>query len=109
PNTVHITDLAKANGWAPKTQGLFDILPLIVETADGRISVHEVPKELAHEVEIEHPAIEGLAELGLRWWGFPSICDNVLSIGGINYPLAPFTGWELAPASNRPELHADDS
>ena len=76
---------------------MFDILPLIVETADGKVSVHEVPTELAHEVEIEHPTIEGLAELGLRWWGFPSICDNVLSIGGINYPLAPFTGWYLAP------------
>jgi nitric-oxide synthase len=76
---------------------MFDILPLIVQTADGEVSVHEVPKELAHEVEIEHPTNEGLAELGLRWWGFPSICDNVLSIGGINYPLAPFTGWYLAP------------
>jgi nitric-oxide synthase len=97
PNTAGITDLAKANGWKPAEEGMFDILPLIVETAGGEISVHEVPRELAHEVEIEHPTNEGLAELGLRWWGFPSICDNVLSIGGINYPLAPFTGWYLAP------------
>jgi nitric-oxide synthase len=97
PNTVQITDLAKAHGYEPAKEGMFDILPLIVETADGVVSVHEVPAALAHEVEIEHPTIEGLAELGLRWWGFPSICDNVLSIGGINYPLAPFTGWYLAP------------
>jgi nitric-oxide synthase len=97
PNTVHITDLAKANGWKPAKEGMFDILPLIVQTADGEISIHEVPKELAHEVEIEHPTIEGLAELGLRWWGFPSISDNVLSVGGITYPLVPFTGWYIAP------------
>ena len=97
PHTVAITDLAKKHGWAPAKEGLFDILPIVVETGDGKISVHEVPQELAHEVEIEHPTIPGLAELGLRWWGFPSICDNVLSIGGINYPCAPFTGWYLAP------------
>jgi len=97
PHTVAITDLAKANGWAPAKEGLFDILPLVIEDATGTISVHEVPRELAHEVEIQHPTIPGLAELGLRWWGFPSICDNYLSIGGINYPCAPFTGWYLAP------------
>ena len=97
PNTVAITDLAKKHGWAPAKEGLFDILPIIVETGDGAISVHDVPQGLAHEVEIEHPSIPGLGELGLRWWGFPSISDNVLSIGGINYPCAPFTGWYLAP------------
>jgi nitric-oxide synthase len=97
PNTADLTDVAKANGWNPARHGRFDVLPLVVETPDGRISVHEIPEGLAHEVEIEHPTIEGLAELGLRWWGFPSICDNVLSIGGIQYPLAPFTGWYLAP------------
>ena len=97
PNTVALTDVAKANGWKPAHEGRFDVLPLVVETPDGKITVHEIPQGLAHEVEIEHPTIPGLAELGLRWWGFPSICDNVLSIGGINYPLAPFTGWYLAP------------
>ena len=105
PNTVAITDLAKKHGWAPAQKVLFDILPIIVETSDGAISVHDVPQGLAHEVEIEHPSIPGLAELGLRWWGFPSISDNVLSIGGINYPCAPFTGWYLAPEIFGPRLH----
>ena len=52
PHTVAITDLAKQHGWAPAREGLFDILPIVVETGDGKISVHEVPQELAHEVEI---------------------------------------------------------
>jgi nitric-oxide synthase len=97
PNTAALTELAKEHGWAPQVEGRFDILPLIVETGDGHVSVHEVPQELAHEVEIEHPTLGGLKDLGLRWWGFPTISDNVLSIGGIHYPLAPFTGWYLAP------------
>ena len=98
PNTAALTDVAKANGWSPAHEG-----PLRRpaagrrDAATARSRVHEIPRGLAHEVEIEHPTIPGLAELGLRWWGFPSICDNVLSIGGINYPLAPFTGWYLAP------------
>jgi nitric-oxide synthase, bacterial len=97
PHTVILTKLAKDNGWAPEREGRFDVLPLVVKSGDGAISVHEIPAGLAHEVEIEHPTIPGLKEMGLRWWGFPSICDNYLSIGGINYPLAPFTGWYLAP------------
>jgi len=97
PATATLTDLAKANGWKTETEGRFDLLPLVVETGNGKVSVHEVPAELAHEVEIEHPTLPGLKALGLRWYGFPTISDNVLSIGGINYPLAPFTGWYLAP------------
>lgn len=97
PATAVVTDLAKAHGWTPEHEGRFDILPLVIETGEGKISVHETPAELAHEVEIEHPTIPGLGALGLRWYGFPTISDNVLSIGGINYPLAPFTGWYLAP------------
>jgi len=97
PHTAKITDLAKRHGWKPRTETRFDILPLIVESADGTISVHEFDRALAHEVEIEHPTLPGLKALGLRWWGFPSICDNELSIGGITYPCAPFTGWYLAP------------
>lgn len=46
---------------------------------------------------IEHPTIAGLAELGLRWYAFPTVSDMALSIGGITYPLAPFSGWYVAP------------
>ncbi len=97
PATVAITELAQDCGWEPENgPGRFDILPIVVEMPDGTMSAHPVPQELAHEVEIEHPDYPAVKELGLRWYGFPSISDNILSIGGIQYPLAPFTGWYLA-------------
>ncbi len=101
--SVELTALAKSCGWAPAERTPFDILPLILETPEGELSAHDVPAELACEVEIEHPEQPGLAELGLRWYGFPSISDMGMTIGGITYPTTPFTGWYVAP-----ELSARD-
>jgi nitric-oxide synthase len=101
--TVGLTELALRHGWSPGTPGPFDVLPLVIETADGRVTTHPVPAELTHEVAVEHPTLPGLAALGLRWYGFPTISDMSLSIGGISYPLAPFSGWYVAP-----ELSARD-
>ena len=95
--TVALTRLAQRHGWSAGAPGRFDVLPLIVETPDGEVTTYQVPAELVHEVAIEHPTMLGLARLGLRWYGFPTISDMSLSIGGIVYPLAPFTGWYVAP------------
>ena len=101
--TTALTELARSAGWSAGVPGPFDMLPLVLETGDGDVSTHAIPAELAHEVAIEHPTLPGLAKLGLRWYGFPTISDMTLSIGGIVYPLAPFTGWYVAP-----ELSARD-
>jgi nitric-oxide synthase, bacterial len=102
--TVELTRLARACGWSPPAPpGPFDLLPLVVQEGGGALSAHPVGPELAHEVAIEHPTLRGLAGLGLRWYGFPTVSDMALTIGGIVYPLAPFTGWYVAP-----ELSARD-
>jgi nitric-oxide synthase len=101
--TVDLTRLARRSGWSGGEQGPFDVLPIVLETGDGDLSTHPVPPELAYEVAIEHPTLPGLAALGLRWYGFPTISNMALTIGGIVYPLAPFTGWYVAP-----ELSARD-
>jgi nitric-oxide synthase, bacterial len=102
--TADLTALARRSGWSPgSTPGPFDLLPIVLETPDGEVTTHPVPPELAYEVPIEHPTLPGLARLGLRWYGFPTISNMALTIGGIVYPLAPFTGWYVAP-----ELSARD-
>jgi nitric-oxide synthase len=101
--TTALTRLAQSHGWSVAAPTAFDILPVVLETGDGSLTTHPIPAELACEVPIEHPTLPGLAALGLRWYGFPTISDMELSIGGIVYPLAPFTGWYVAP-----ELSARD-
>jgi nitric-oxide synthase len=98
-----LTDLAGKHGWAPDAPGPFDLLPLMIETADGTI-IHDVPPELALEVPLGHPSLPGLGELELRWYGFPTVSDMTLLIGGIRYPLAPFTGWYVAPEISARDL-----
>lgn len=95
--SVEVTRLAHDCGWSAGQPGAFDLLPLLLETPDGRVSAHPIPPKLAYEVPIEHPTLPGLARLGLRWYGFPSVSDMALTIGGIVYPFAPFTGWYVAP------------
>jgi nitric-oxide synthase len=100
---VELTELALSLGWEPRRRTPFDVIPLMIESPDGKLTAHEVPSELAYEVEIEHPTLPGLSALGLRWYGFPSIANMGMSIGGITYPTSPFTGWYIAP-----ELSARD-
>ena len=80
-------------GWAPpERQGRFDRLPLLVRAPDGRQQLFPVPDSAAREVAIRHPQQPGLGALGLRWYAVPCISNFVLTIGGIDYPCAPFNG-----------------
>ena len=79
------------------------MLPLIIETPDGELSAHPVPDDVVWEIDLEHPTLPGFKDLGLKWYGFPSIANKGMTIGGITYPTSPFTGWYLAP-----ELSARD-
>ncbi len=82
----------------PGAPGRFDLLPLVIETSDGRLECRTpIGADAACEVPIAHPTIPGLSELGLRWYGFPTVSNMALSIGGITYPMAPFSGWYVAP------------
>jgi nitric-oxide synthase, bacterial len=95
PCSTGLTDLARGLGWETDARGRFDVLPLIVSTADEGAQVFGVPADAVTEVHLIHPRFPWFGELGLRWYAVPVICDMCLEIGGICYPAAPFNGWYM--------------
>jgi len=94
---IELTQTAQRLGWTPpETPGQFDLLPVIVRSASGVRSAYVIPQDVRHEVAIHHPDYPALAELGLRWYAMPVVTNLVLTIGGIDYPLAPFNGYYVA-------------
>ncbi|WP_350277732.1 nitric oxide synthase oxygenase [Kribbella sp. HUAS MG21] len=83
-------------GWRPPERpSAFDVLPLVVETAEEGPRMFQLPAQAVHEVPLEHPELPWFADLGLRWHAVPVISNNRLIIGGISYPAAPFNGWYM--------------
>jgi nitric-oxide synthase len=95
PLQLALTDYALARGWEPPRTA-FDVLPLLIRDPYGQVSMWDIPPDHVHEVAIEHPDYPGIGELGLRWHVNPAISDKTLEIGGISYPLAPFSGWYVS-------------
>jgi len=97
PIAMETTRIALSLGWRPPTEpGPFDVLPLLVRDGRGRRSIHELPPDSYREVTIGHPRHPGLAALGLRWFTVPCVSSMILTIGGVDYPCAPFNGHYLA-------------
>ncbi|MGP4109609.1 nitric oxide synthase oxygenase [Streptomyces sp. 4N509B] len=91
---IGLTDVVRHLGWqAPG--GWFDVLPWVIQMPGEKPQLHDIPRELVHEVPLAHPDHPGIGELGLRWHSVPVISNMRLSIGGIDYPLAPFNGWYM--------------
>lgn len=83
-------------GWRPPAPaGAFDVLPLVVETADEGPQMFSLPRDAVHEVTLVHPDLPWFADLGIRWHAVPVISNNRLEIGGVSYPAAPFNGWYM--------------
>lgn len=94
---VELTRIATALGWQPpEVRTAFDILPLILRDEGGRRRLYEVPSELAHEIAISHPSSTAVEALGLRWYAVPVVSNMILTIGGIDYPCAPFNGFYMS-------------
>ncbi len=97
PANIEATRTAIALGWnPPAARSRFDLLPLQICDADGRRHLFEYPEGTVEEVAIEHPNAPAFAGLGLRWYTVPAVSSMVLSIGGIEYPCAPFNGFYMA-------------
>lgn len=93
---IEATRIARALGWEPPApRGRFDILPFVMRDADGGRHLFELPRSDIREVAIAQDGIPRLGALGLRWYAVPLVTDMVLSIGGIDYPCAPFNGFYL--------------
>lgn len=95
PLHLGITSFAIAMGWKPQGSQ-FDVLPLLIKDPLGSLTLREFPPGVVKEVNIHHPEYPGIAELGLRWHANPAVCDMTLSLGGIDFPLVPFSGWYVA-------------
>jgi nitric-oxide synthase, bacterial len=96
PASVEITRLARALGWpGGRPRGSFDILPLVVQEADGTRTWHALPGDAVLEVPVRHPEYSWFADLGLRWYAVPVVSDMYLEAGGVRYPAAPFNGWYM--------------
>jgi nitric-oxide synthase, bacterial len=96
PRYVEFTEEVVRHGWTPPAdRGRFDVLPLVVETAEEGVTLHELPQSAVQEVELSHPDHAWFAGLGLRWHSVPAISGMRLVIGGVSYPAAPFNGWYM--------------
>ncbi|WP_086782202.1 nitric oxide synthase oxygenase [Crossiella equi] len=96
PRYTAFTERAQELGWRrPIPRGPFDVLPLVVETAQEGPRLYDLPADVRHEVPLTHPDLPWFGELGLRWHAVPAISNMTLSIGGVAYPAAPFNGWYL--------------
>ncbi|MCE7798308.1 nitric oxide synthase oxygenase [Sphingobium sufflavum] len=94
---IELTHTARQLGWQPpETPGPFDLLPVILRDQNGGRHAFAIPPSTAREVLIEHPTRPDLAALGLRWYAVPIVSNMALTIGGIDYPCAPFNGYYLA-------------
>lgn len=93
---VEATRIAEGLGWTPpETLSAFDILPWLLRDSQDRRHLITLPEGLVREVPISHPAHAEFSRLGLRWYAAPVVSDMTLTIGGIDYPCAPFNGFYM--------------
>jgi nitric-oxide synthase len=96
PANRDITRLALDLGWPERRPASrFDILPLVVQEAGAKPTMHELPAGSVLEVPLHHPEFAWFGAIGLRWYAVPVIADMHLDAGGIRYPAAPFNGWYM--------------
>ena len=94
PRHEMFTAAMQGFGWRGKGEA-FDVLPLAIETPAAGVRLYELPERAISEVTLTHPEYAWFAGLGLRWHAVPAISNMRLTIGGVQYPLAPFNGWYL--------------
>jgi nitric-oxide synthase len=97
PRYVGFTQAVTQRGWHGAGTA-FDVLPLVVScdgNDGGATVVTPLPADAVDEVRLSHPDHGWFAELGLRWHAVPAISCMRLSIGGVSYGAAPFSGWYM--------------
>jgi nitric-oxide synthase, bacterial len=107
PRNKEFTEALQGFGWRGKGEA-FDVLPLAIETPAEGVRLYELPERAIHEVPLTHPEFGWFAELGLRWHAVPAISNMRLTIGGVQYPLAPFNGWYMGTEIGARNLADED-
>ena len=95
PAHVEITELVTRMGWRGAGTR-FDVLPILISTPEEPLRWFDVPADLVLEVPIVHPEYEWFAEFELKWHAVPAVSNMDLDVGGLVYPLAPFSGWYVS-------------
>lgn len=94
---IEATRIAHSLGWVPPDRrSAFDLLPFVIRDRDERRSLHVLPDDAWKAVPIRHPEVAEIAQMGLVWYAVPCVSNMVLTIGGIDYPCAPFNGFYQA-------------
>ncbi|KAJ8892365.1 hypothetical protein PR048_004945 [Dryococelus australis] len=94
-NAVLVIKVCCKLGWQGRgTQ--WDILPLVLSTADEGPHYFELPPSLILEVQLSHPTYDWLERLGLRWYGLPAVSGMLFDCGGLEFTAAPFNGWYMS-------------
>jgi nitric-oxide synthase len=94
--SVEATRIAQSLGWRPpEPRGRFDMLPVIVRDRNERRALFSVPPSAYREIDIRHPDEAAFDALALKWYAVPCLSGMILTIGGIDYPCAPFNGFYM--------------
>lgn len=94
---IEITRTARALGWRPpEPPTAFDLLPIVLRDGKGHRHIFDLPDGISTQISIEHPVYPAVGQLGLRWYPVPCVANMTLTIGGIDYPCAPFSGHYMA-------------
>lgn len=94
PKHLRFTEECVKLGWKPK-MGAFDVLPIVIYKEGKPMEWKEVPSNLISLVSIEHPNINAISDLKLKWYSTPIISNMTLEIGGIEFMASPFNGWYM--------------
>jgi nitric-oxide synthase, bacterial len=94
---VEFTRIAMSLGFRPPEQiGQFDLLPVLIRDRDDRRILFDLPRDCIREVPIVHPQYEQIERLRLKWYAVPCLTGMIMTIGGVDYPCAPFSGFYMA-------------
>jgi nitric-oxide synthase, bacterial len=94
---VEMTRIAMSLGFRPPDQiGHFDLLPVLMRDSRDRRILLDLPKDCIKEIQIVHPVYKEIGEMDLRWYAVPCLTGMIMTIGGIDYPCAPFSGFYMA-------------
>ena len=94
--SVEFTEFVQSLGWKKENKTHFDLLPLVIQMPGEEPQIFDLPPDAIMEVPIEHPEYDWFSEFGLKWYVLPIVSEKILSIGGISYTAAPFSGWYMS-------------
>ncbi|KAB5569971.1 nitric oxide synthase [Coniochaeta sp. 2T2.1] len=96
-STVALTEAMIHLGWKPpKLKTRWDLLPIVTMAEDNSPYIQPIPEDLFPSVEIIHPREQyalPFQKLGLRWTCAAALSRMGFDIGGVQYTVAPFTGY----------------